>query len=234
MSYKTGKRIRLLSDEMKLYVIKRYNGKSLDEHFPKNKKEKIDIKCVDCDCVYKSNNYDFIDKFPNNRCSSCVQKYRWKYDYDRLCAVRRTDEYRRNMKESIKRSKRCNEEMYKENGRKHTEYWANIRGFTKEELWDEWKLYKKIVVNMTERVYRKYKSELNPDNLPRQHNHLDHKFSILEGFRRKIPPYIISDKCNLQIIPKIDNLRKGYDCVITEDELIEMVYKEGRFNSENL
>lgn len=222
-----------LTDKQKLFVVCRDN-KTLDSHFPKSKTEKIIIRCSDCGDEYKSNNYDFLDKFPLHRCVSCAQKDVWSKNHDRLAGVRKTEEYRSNMSTAIKNSdkhKACRVEV----GKKHTKYWDKVRGFTKEELWDEWTLYKKTVYRMTEKVYRANKNIVNPNNVSRNENHLDHMFSVLEGFKRNIPPYIMSDVCNLEIIKSEDNLSKGSDCSITEEELMELFFnKEERRSSVNL
>jgi len=225
MAYKTGKRVRILTDDMRNHVVTRYNDMPLDAHFPKIKAEKIRIFCVDCDVEYDSNNYDFIDKYPDNRCVSCAQIVRWEQDHERLSDTRKTDEYRNNMSVSIKKSKKCRDAR-KENGINHTKYWDKVRGFTKEELYNEWTLYKKIVYNMTEKVYRQHKDNINPDGLSRMDYNLDHMFSILEGFKNNIPPYIISDRCNLEIIPRYDNLSKGCECSITKGRLFNMFFEQ--------
>ncbi len=219
-----------ITNDQKSCIVYRYDNKSLDEHFPKNQKGKLRIYCIDCGSEYDTNNFNFIEKYPNNRCISCSQKYKWSTDYDRLCAVRRTDDYRNNMSKAIKNSDKRNEEMYKKIGRKHVEYWAKERGFTKEELWDEWTLYRKTVYNMSEKVYRKHKKQINPNNLPRSRKeyHIDHIFSVLEGFKRNIPPYIISDLCNLRMLYGCINLSKRDKCDITEDELMNKYFNKRR------
>jgi hypothetical protein len=51
-------------------------------------------------------------------------------------------------------------------------------------------------------------------------NHLDHKYSIYQGFIDKIDPKIIGSVCNLQILPFNENISKGCRCSITKEELI--------------
>jgi len=228
MSYNIGSRIRLLTDEMKLCVIERYDGRSLDEHFPKKSTLKIKIICPDCGEVFDSNSYQFINKFPDHICNSCSQKSRWKIDYDRLCDIRTTDDYRSNMSVSIKNSKKC-KDARKENGKKHVKYWDSIRGFTKEELWGEWKIYRRTVYNMTEKVYRKHIGEINPDGLPRSKYNLDHIYSVQEGFRQNIPPYIISNINNLRMLDRKQNIIKRDRCDITKEQLMNKI-----FNSEDV
>jgi len=48
---------------------------------------------------------------------------------------------------------------------------------------------------------------------------LDHKFSVLEGFKQGVDPKIIGNINNLEFIPWEDNLTKGSNCSITLEEL---------------
>ncbi len=50
--------------------------------------------------------------------------------------------------------------------------------------------------------------------------HLDHKFSIIEGFKHNIKPEIIGNIKNLEFIPWKENLKKRANCSITIEELI--------------
>jgi hypothetical protein len=50
--------------------------------------------------------------------------------------------------------------------------------------------------------------------------HLDHKYSIIEGFKNKIKPEIIGNIKNLEFIPWEENLKKRAKCSITINELI--------------
>jgi hypothetical protein len=50
--------------------------------------------------------------------------------------------------------------------------------------------------------------------------HLDHKFSISEGFKNNIAPKIIGDIKNLEFIPWEQNIKKRTKCSITIEELI--------------
>ncbi len=50
--------------------------------------------------------------------------------------------------------------------------------------------------------------------------HLDHKFSVVEGFKNGVKPAIIGNIKNLQFIPWRDNLKKRTKCSITIEELI--------------
>lgn len=50
--------------------------------------------------------------------------------------------------------------------------------------------------------------------------HLDHKFSVAEGFRQGLPPEVIGDISNLEFIPAVDNVRKQSRCSIDKDMLL--------------
>lgn len=55
--------------------------------------------------------------------------------------------------------------------------------------------------------------------------HLDHKLSIIEGFKQNIPPYIIGNINNLEMILGRNNLSKGRKCSINLDDLVNMIFK---------
>jgi hypothetical protein len=50
--------------------------------------------------------------------------------------------------------------------------------------------------------------------------HLDHRFSIIEGFRNGVDPEIIGDITNLEFVPVKVNLTKNSKCSITLQELL--------------
>lgn len=55
--------------------------------------------------------------------------------------------------------------------------------------------------------------------------HLDHIYSISEGFKNNVPPEIIGHWTNLRLIPKIENSSKGGKCDKTIEQLYEDYYK---------
>jgi len=85
------------------------------------------------------------------------------------------------------------------------------------------KNYSRTIRSMTKKTYKQYKNIINPNNLKISFNtyHIDHKFSVAEGFRNNLPPEILSAKENLQILTQHNNLSKQDKCSITLDELIE-------------
>ena len=49
---------------------------------------------------------------------------------------------------------------------------------------------------------------------------MDHKFSIIEGFRQGVSPEILAHKSNLQFIHRRENRAKSGDCCITLEQLM--------------
>lgn len=84
-----------------------------------------------------------------------------------------------------------------------------------------WELYKEQVLNYTYKSWQHYHDKINPFNLERGPKYeLDHKFSILEGFKQGVDPKIIGSYVNLEVIPKFKNRSKRVKCSITLEELI--------------
>jgi len=83
--------------------------------------------------------------------------------------------------------------------------------------------YKRQVRALTAKTYKKYKSEINPDNLPigRGKFHIDHKFSLHEGYKNDVDVRVMSAKENLQILSQHENLSKQQRCDIELNELIQ-------------
>ena len=55
--------------------------------------------------------------------------------------------------------------------------------------------------------------------------HLDHKYSITEGFKNKVPPKVIGSIDNLEFIPYNVNVSKGIKCSIKLEELYGLQLK---------
>ena len=100
---------------------------------------------------------------------------------------------------------------------KNSWHWKN---YSEEELKRLFN-YKEHVQQLTNHNYRKYRSIINPSNLHRSRNkyHLDHIFSIINGFENSVPAEIISHPFNLRMLKAIDNLSKNGRSDILLDEL---------------
>ena len=80
------------------------------------------------------------------------------------------------------------------------------------------------------KVMYKYKDDIKKlDNFEKRGHankgmyHLDHKFSVIEGFKQNIPPYIIGHINNLEMLIGRNNLVKNRKCSIDKDVLIDSI-----------
>ena len=87
-------------------------------------------------------------------------------------------------------------------------------------------LYYDAVVRLTKISWLEHFDKINPDRLDRSEWDLDHIFSIQEGFRQGIPPYIIAHWTNLRMLEPSLNYSKGMRCDKTREELFEDVFRE--------
>jgi hypothetical protein len=96
-------------------------------------------------------------------------------------------------------------------------------------------LYRRECHRYTGYSYTKYKNDLEK-TYPRGNSyHVDHIYSISEGFKNGIDPKIIGSIVNLQVIPSIINIKKQGDCWIELESLFELYNKlsiEDRFETE--
>ena len=82
---------------------------------------------------------------------------------------------------------------------------------------------------LTERNYEIFKSLINPKNLKRswKANHLDHIYSISQGFKDGVDPFWIAHPCNLQMLKARENKKKNAKCGHTIEELTEKINNLG-------
>jgi hypothetical protein len=85
------------------------------------------------------------------------------------------------------------------------------------------KEYYREVHKLTNRTIKKYNDFLfnNVYLLDNIDYHIDHIYSISQGFKNNIQPEIISSIINLQILPKSVNMKKQDECWITKEQLLE-------------
>lgn len=108
---------------------------------------------------------------------------------------------------------------------------ANSLGLTHDEYISGLPVFKKYKKNVT-----KITNKQNIKNLPNNNKRgkcgvkgayqLDHKYSILEGFKNGIEPEIIGNIYNLEFIPWEENIKKGSKCSITLLELLKIPTKD--------
>ena len=82
--------------------------------------------------------------------------------------------------------------------------------------------YKKQVRSLSAKTYKTYKDIINPNNLKKgkKDYHIDHKYSLYEGYKNNVDVRIISSKENLQMLKYSENLSKQGKCDITLEELL--------------
>ena len=89
---------------------------------------------------------------------------------------------------------------------------------------DEYKRYKSEVLKMTNRQPIETLDNYSKRGISGLDGayHLDHKYSILEGFNQNINPDIIGNITNLEFIPWEDNVKKRVACSISKTELLKL------------
>lgn len=98
-----------------------------------------------------------------------------------------------------------------------------------EELFESKTNYMIFVRALTEKNYDLFKSQINPKNLKRswKANHLDHIYSISQGFKNRINPFWIAHPSNLQMLKAKENKKKNAKCGHTIEELLEKIQNLG-------
>ena len=96
-------------------------------------------------------------------------------------------------------------------------------------LFDSKEDYFAFVRALTEKNYNLFKNKINPKNLKRgwKNNHIDHKYSISQGFKDRVNPFYIAHPCNLQMLKAKQNKLKNSKCDHTLEELNEKVQEFG-------
>ncbi len=86
---------------------------------------------------------------------------------------------------------------------------------------DSYKSYRRIVEEISDRNYKHNRSLIENGDAIRGpfDNHLDHVFSIWNGWRLGIPPFIIGHYTNLRMISYSENCKKSYNNHKTIDQL---------------
>ena len=92
-----------------------------------------------------------------------------------------------------------------------------------EELMDAYSLYKSKALSATRRNDLSVLENYNKRGIVDYH--LDHKYSIFEGFKNGVDVEIIGHIKNLEMIPYIENVSKHTKCSITLEELLTLIEK---------
>jgi len=99
-------------------------------------------------------------------------------------------------------------------------YESKRKNYTKEELLRIIN-YRSCVVKLSNKNYKKYKNIINPNNIKRGRvkYHLDHIYSVMDGFKNNISFDVISNPYNLKLLYYKDNLNKFDNSWQSKDDL---------------
>lgn len=88
---------------------------------------------------------------------------------------------------------------------------------------DDFKLYRKRVDITTRRTFREHKDKILDSHKHRGHfsHHLDHVYSVYDGWKNKVEPEVISHWSNLRMIPYDENVRKNSKSHKSLEQLME-------------
>jgi len=83
--------------------------------------------------------------------------------------------------------------------------------------------YRLAVKKITAKSYHDHYYKINPNNLTRSRYqyHVDHIFSVEEGFKQKVPAEVIGHWTNLRMLWHLDNSIKNTKCHTTLKQLLE-------------
>jgi hypothetical protein len=108
-------------------------------------------------------------------------------------------------------------------GKKASDRWNNIykdKNFTADGL--NRKEYGSRASQYADTQYRRNQTIIDPENKRGRHWHVDHIYSVTDGFLNDVPVNIISDISNLRLITDKDNYKKHKK----SDKTIEQLYED--------
>ena len=115
------------------------------------------------------------------------------------------------------------DEIKQQLSQKRKEFWSRfyknkeftINGLTKQQ-------YRRRCQQYLNTQYNQYKHSLDPENKRGKDWHIDHVYSVSDGFLNDVPIHVISDISNLRLISAIENYRKFK----TSGKTIEQLYDD--------
>ena len=126
------------------------------------------------------------------------------------------------VKSKISISNKNKSEQEKKSIRKKKIHSRVLNGISvSEDQKEPFELYTQNVRAFSEISYRLHYYEINPNKFDRKEYHLDHIYSIFEGFKNNIPPYIIAHHTNLRMLKSTENISKNIRCDKTQEKLFE-------------
>jgi hypothetical protein len=146
----------------------------------------------------------------------CLERYGKEYYFE-------TEQFKEHLKSHIL-------EKYGEDNIFKTEFFKALmkeKGFHRSDDADLslWVDYTAKVRRLTEITFRKYVEILCVESQRGKEFHLDHIFSIYEGYRQGVEAEVMASIVNLQMIPAETNHRKNRKCWIDKEQLLENYQK---------
>lgn len=89
---------------------------------------------------------------------------------------------------------------------------------------NKFKHYRYKVVALTDQTYNRFKYTIDPFLLRSKKYHLDHIYSVVDGYINNIPTNIIASVNNLRIVSQYENNRKSGNSLITKQLLYHIAY----------
>ncbi len=164
-----------------------------------------------------SNLEEYNKHIQNSIKETCLEKYGVEY-------ATQTDFYKEKRKKTLK--EKYGSETYN-NPNKTKETRISNGTQINDDFIKNFLSYKKIATNRTMTMYRNNIQFINPNNLKRgiKSYHLDHKFSLKQGYLLGLPIEVITHPVNLEMIHYKDNLIKQDNCSITIQILLDNILK---------
>lgn len=164
-----------------------------------------------------SNLEEYNRHIQNSIKETCLEKYGVEY-------ATQTDFYKEKRKKTLK--EKYGSETYN-NPNKTKETRISNGTQINDDFIKNFLSYKKIATNRTMTMYRNNIQFINPNNLKRgiKSYHLDHKFSLKQGYLLGLPIEVITHPVNLEMIHYKDNLIKQDNCSITIQSLLDNILK---------
>ena len=91
-------------------------------------------------------------------------------------------------------------------------YWSDLNSIRWRQTAPEWKVYRSKVTAATRLTYNANKAKINPNNLPSGRAgtvgayHVDHIVPVRWCFVHDVPPEVVADVSNLQMLPWLENV----------------------------
>jgi len=121
---------------------------------------------------------------------------------------------------SFSRGHRCPICWFESESGENHHWWTN---YTEEDR-KNFISYRREITQLTNTNYKKYKYIINPNNLKRGRNkfHLDHIYSVIDGFNNNVDPNIIASPVNLRMLTENENIAKNGTSHMTLEQLYDL------------